>query len=75
MSLLLVFINCFYFRNNQPNKILHFIDAIKFHSKSIEEYKAEQVYAYATSVIRSTNNGLEFVDSIYKKFDYDQWRY
>ncbi|MCK5169306.1 MAG: hypothetical protein KAQ75_05450 [Bacteroidales bacterium] len=44
------------------------INAISQHIKSIMRFKAEQVIATATSGVRSTENGKEFVDSIENKF-------
>jgi len=37
------------------------LDALKSHLKVINEYKAEKIFAYATSAIRSASNGEEFI--------------
>lgn len=44
------------------------VEAIQFHSESIKQYKADKIYAYATSAIRSTENGAGFVKIINEKF-------
>lgn len=38
------------------------IEAFKAHVASIKKYKADKIYALATSAIRSTTNGLAFVE-------------
>jgi exopolyphosphatase/guanosine-5'-triphosphate,3'-diphosphate pyrophosphatase len=37
------------------------IDALKQHKQTIEKYKVEKVFAFATSAIRGASNGKEFV--------------
>ncbi|PCJ86727.1 MAG: phosphatase [Flavobacteriales bacterium] len=37
------------------------IEALKTHKITIEKYKTEKIFAFATSAIRSAKNGLEFV--------------
>jgi exopolyphosphatase / guanosine-5'-triphosphate,3'-diphosphate pyrophosphatase len=45
------------------------IKAIENHMSYIKDYRAEQIHAYATSAIRSAANGLEFVRTVYQKFN------
>lgn len=45
------------------------IAAVENHLKYITNHRAEVVHAYATSAIRSASNGLEFVTTIYRKFN------
>ncbi|MBU8892090.1 MAG: hypothetical protein KOO66_04885 [Bacteroidales bacterium] len=44
------------------------ITAISNHLKSISKYKVDKIIATATSGIRSTKNGNEFVETLKKKF-------
>jgi exopolyphosphatase / guanosine-5'-triphosphate,3'-diphosphate pyrophosphatase len=43
--------------------------AIHKYSKYLDEYKVEKVYAYATSAIRSAENGLQFIEEVSEKFN------
>ncbi len=43
------------------------IDAFKTHFATIQKYKTDKIYSLATSAIRSTSNGLEFVERIKKE--------
>jgi exopolyphosphatase / guanosine-5'-triphosphate,3'-diphosphate pyrophosphatase len=43
--------------------------AIENHVKYIQEYGFMQVHAFATSAIRSAGNGLEFVRTVYERFN------
>ncbi len=43
--------------------------AIGNHMRYIKDYRADHIYAYATSAIRSAGNGLEFVRVVYEKFN------
>lgn len=45
------------------------IAAIESHMKYITDYRVGQIHAYATSAIRSAGNGLEFVRTVYQKFN------
>ncbi len=45
--------------------------ALQNHLNSIKKYKAEKVFAFATSAIRSCNNGLEYVNRIYNELGID----
>jgi exopolyphosphatase/guanosine-5'-triphosphate,3'-diphosphate pyrophosphatase len=47
------------------------IDALKDHQETIRQYKTDQVYAFATSAIRSASNGLEFVHEAKKETGID----
>jgi exopolyphosphatase / guanosine-5'-triphosphate,3'-diphosphate pyrophosphatase len=43
--------------------------AIENHVKYIQAHMVDQVYAFATSAIRSAGNGLEFVRVVYDRFN------
>ena len=43
------------------------IKAIEDHLKSIKEYDVDKVRAFATSAIRSTKNGADFVSEVFEK--------
>ena len=43
------------------------LDALKTYQKVIGEYKAEKVFAYATSAIRSASNGDEFAEKAFQE--------
>ncbi len=45
------------------------IAAVENHMKYITDHRAKVVHAYATSAIRSASNGLEFVTTVYRKFN------
>lgn len=45
------------------------IKALKTHLETIKEHKVDCVRAFATSAIRSTKNGADFVKEVYNKLD------
>jgi exopolyphosphatase / guanosine-5'-triphosphate,3'-diphosphate pyrophosphatase len=45
------------------------IAAIENHMKYIKDHRVHQTHAFATSAIRSADNGLEFVRTVYQKFN------
>jgi exopolyphosphatase/guanosine-5'-triphosphate,3'-diphosphate pyrophosphatase len=45
------------------------LNALREHKKTIEHYQCETTYAFATSGIRSTTNGADFVDQIKQELD------
>ena len=45
------------------------IAAIENHMKYIKDHRVHQTHAFATSAIRSASNGLEFVRTVYQKFN------
>ncbi|MCB2194629.1 MAG: phosphatase [Bacteroidetes bacterium] len=45
------------------------ISAIEKHLETIKNYSCDKIYATATSGVRSTENGKEFVDTLKEKFD------
>ncbi|MBI9054202.1 MAG: hypothetical protein JEY96_10330 [Bacteroidales bacterium] len=45
------------------------VNAISYHMQSIQNYNVDKVVATATSGVRSTKNGKEFVEAIEKKFE------
>ena len=45
------------------------ITAIENHMKYIKDHRVHQIHAFATSAIRSAGNGLEFVRTVYQKFN------
>ena len=47
------------------------IDALKIHKQTIEKYKADQVFAFATSAIRGASNGIDFVKKAKEEIDVD----
>ncbi|MFP5471858.1 MAG: exopolyphosphatase [Bacteroidia bacterium] len=47
-----------------PDAFERGINALTEHQKTIKEYKCEKTYAFATSAIRSTTNGAEFVAQV-----------
>lgn len=44
------------------------LDAIVQHKKDVDSYKIDKTIAFATSAIRSTSNGIEFVNEVNQKF-------
>lgn len=44
------------------------LTALENHFKTIKKFKAEKVYAFATSAIRDANNGKEFLRKISERF-------
>lgn len=50
-----------------PNAIQRGIDALKEHKKTIEKYGVKEIYAFATSAVRSTSNGGRFVELAWKE--------
>lgn len=58
--------------NNQiitPEAFERGISAIEMHLQTIHQFSCDKIYATATSGVRSTENGKEFVDSLKEKFD------
>jgi len=53
----------------QPDAIERGLEAIERHFKKIREFKAEKIYAFATSAIRDAKNSREFLRSIKERFD------
>ena len=51
-----------------PEAFQRGIDAIAKHMKTIQEHRVEEIITTATSGVRSTANGKEFVDSIEDQF-------
>lgn len=47
------------------------IAALKSHKQTIAKYKAEKIYAFATSAIRSASNGVEFVNKAKEETNID----
>ena len=45
------------------------LTALEIHVKYIQEYGVVQVYAFATSAIRTAGNGLGFVRTVYERFN------
>jgi exopolyphosphatase / guanosine-5'-triphosphate,3'-diphosphate pyrophosphatase len=45
------------------------INALKEHKKTIEHFKCNKIHAFATSGIRSTTNGGDFVDQVRQELD------
>jgi exopolyphosphatase / guanosine-5'-triphosphate,3'-diphosphate pyrophosphatase len=45
------------------------INALKEHKKTIEHYQCKTIHAFATSGIRSTTNGGDFVDQVRQELD------
>lgn len=50
-----------------PDALKRGIEALKTHKQTIEEYQVKKYRAFATSAIRSTSNGVEFVRTVKKK--------
>ncbi|GAB4279581.1 MAG: hypothetical protein Kow0068_03620 [Marinilabiliales bacterium] len=49
-----------------PNAINRGIKALKSHKKTIEKFKVNNVYAFATSAVRSAKNKNDFLTEVYK---------
>ena len=47
------------------------ISALKIHKQTIENYKADKTFAFATSAIREASNGEEFIDKVKEETDID----
>lgn len=45
------------------------LDAIKQHKKDIDSYNIYKTIAFATSAIRSTSNGIDFVNEVNERFN------
>lgn len=45
------------------------LDAIEQHKKDIDAYNIDKTIAFATSAIRSTSNGIDFVNQVNEKFN------
>ncbi|MFP4023976.1 MAG: phosphatase [Thiohalospira sp.] len=52
-----------------PEAFQRGIDAIEKHLKTIQNFKADKIYTTATSGVRSTQNGNEFVETLKKQFN------
>ncbi len=52
-----------------PEAFARGITAIEKHYKKINTYKANKIYAYATSAIRDAHNGKDFLNEIDHRFD------
>ncbi len=52
--------------NNEISHIpfLRGINAMKFHKQNIDKFKVDKIYAFATSAIRSAENGKKFVKKV-----------
>ena len=50
-----------------PDALKRGMEALKTHKQTIEEYQVKKYRAFATSAIRSTSNGVEFVRTVKKK--------
>ena len=53
----------------RPDAITRGLNAIERHLQTIREYKAERIFAFATSAVRSARNGEQFVKMIRQRFD------
>ncbi len=53
----------------QPDAIERALIALNNHYKTIRKYRAEKIYAYATSAVRDAKNSREFLDRVHKQFD------
>ncbi len=52
-----------------PEAFQRGIDAIEKHLKTIRNYKADKIFTTATSGVRSTRNGKEFVETLETQFN------
>ena len=55
----------------RPDAITRGLNALERHLQTIHEYKAEKIFAYATSAVRSARNGEQFVKMIRQRFGID----
>ena len=55
----------------RPDAITRGLNALERHLQTIHEYKAEKIFAYATSAVRSARNGEQFVKMIRQRFEID----
>ncbi|HJZ40046.1 MAG TPA: hypothetical protein VJ203_06750 [Bacteroidales bacterium] len=53
----------------RPDAITRGMNAIEKHLQTIEEYKSEKTFAFATSAIRSARNGDQFVKMVRQRFN------
>jgi len=53
----------------RPDAITRGLNALERHLQTIREYKAEKIFAFATSAVRSARNGDQFVKMIRQRFD------
>lgn len=53
----------------RPDAITRGLNALDRHLQVIREYKAEKIYAFATSAVRSARNGDQFVKMARQRFD------
>jgi exopolyphosphatase / guanosine-5'-triphosphate,3'-diphosphate pyrophosphatase len=56
-------------RKISENAFARGLAAIENHMKYIDDFRVDQIYAFATSAIRSAGNGLEFVRTVYDRFN------
>ena len=47
-----------------PNSYKRVIDGLKFHKETLIDYQIQNYYAVATSAIRSSDNGTQFVEDV-----------
>ncbi len=52
----------------RPDAITRGLNALERHLQTIQEYKVEKTYAFATSAIRSARNGDQFVKMVRQRF-------
>jgi exopolyphosphatase / guanosine-5'-triphosphate,3'-diphosphate pyrophosphatase len=53
----------------RPDAITRGINAIEKHLHTVEEFKSDKTYAFATSAIRSARNGEQFVKMVRQRFN------
>jgi exopolyphosphatase / guanosine-5'-triphosphate,3'-diphosphate pyrophosphatase len=53
----------------RPDAITRGLNAVDRHLQTVREYKAEKVFAFATSAVRSARNGEQFVKMIRQRFN------
>lgn len=53
----------------RPDAITRGLNALERHLQTIREYKAEKIFAFATSAVRSARNGEQFVKMIRQRFN------
>lgn len=53
----------------RPDAITRGLNALERHIQTIHEYKAEKIFAFATSAVRSARNGEQFVKMIHQRFN------
>ncbi len=55
----------------RPDAIARGLNALEKHIQTIQEHGSDNIYAYATSGIRSARNGEQFVKSVKERFGLD----